>query len=263
MDRTIVVIDADSIPYIAASSKKYDTTSAVDWIVNKILSDTFASQYIMVESSSYNLRKAENPDYKANRVGLTKPDEYDIALAYLRSNYRPVTVNGLEADDVCCVLHQRYNCTLAGIDKDLLQSPGLHYNYRTFTFTNVSQFGDLYILHGKVFSSGKRKLYMQLLEGDRSDNIPGIPGIGPKKAYNLLKDCKSEQELTEVVIGEYMRYYGKAQAIQRYVLNFKMLLMPLNSPDVPDFVPVPITGHPEYNVLDDDEQKDEVLSLPF
>jgi 5'-3' exonuclease len=42
-----------------------------------------------------------------------------------------------------------------------------------------------------------------LLTGDGVDNIPGLKGIGPKKAAKILKDCVTEQELYKAVLEAY------------------------------------------------------------
>jgi 5'-3' exonuclease len=44
---------------------------------------------------------------------------------------------------------------------------------------------------------------MQCLTGDRSDNIKGIDGIGPKKAEKILDGCITEQELFNAVREAY------------------------------------------------------------
>jgi 5'-3' exonuclease len=42
-----------------------------------------------------------------------------------------------------------------------------------------------------------------VLTGDRTDNIIGLKGIGPKKAEKLLKDCKTEREYYDACLKAY------------------------------------------------------------
>jgi len=48
-----------------------------------------------------------------------------------------------------------------------------------------------------------KNFYIQILTGDRVDNIPGLKGIGPVKAKKILKDCQTEQDLFDAVLEKY------------------------------------------------------------
>lgn len=50
--------------------------------------------------------------------------------------------------------------------------------------------------------------YLSLLTGDPTDNIEGVPGIGPKRAEKILKDCETEEEMYEKVFMEYDLKFG-------------------------------------------------------
>ena len=74
------------------------------------------------------------------------------------------------------------------------------------------QYGPRYIdKHGFLELTERKQLkgggdmffYSQMLTGDSVDNIPGLRGCGPAKAYKVLKDCKNEQDLFEAVQWEY------------------------------------------------------------
>ncbi len=43
----------------------------------------------------------------------------------------------------------------------------------------------------------------QLIEGDSTDNIPGLPGVGPVTAKKLLKGLNTREELHNCVKKEY------------------------------------------------------------
>ena len=59
----------------------------------------------------------------------------------------------------------------------------------------------------KLNGAGLKFFYSQLLTGDSVDNYPGLPGYGPKKAFEILENCNSEQELASAVYREYISYY--------------------------------------------------------
>jgi len=50
-----------------------------------------------------------------------------------------------------------------------------------------------------------KSFYIQLLTGDRVDNIQGIRGIGNKKASVLLDGIEEEEELLKVAVEQYER----------------------------------------------------------
>jgi 5'-3' exonuclease len=76
-------------------------------------------------------------------------------------------------------------------DKDLNMIRGWHYNMRKNEKFWVDEDDTLYTF------------YTQVLTGDRVDNIPGLHGIGPKKAEKILKGCKTEDQLYEAVLKAY------------------------------------------------------------
>jgi len=77
------------------------------------------------------------------------------------------------------------------IDKDLDNIRGWHYNF---------QRNDLYYLSEKETI---KHFYKQLLTGDRTDNIPGLKGIGDKRAEKILADLEDEKDLYNAVLEEY------------------------------------------------------------
>jgi DNA polymerase I len=100
--------------------------------------------------------------------------------------------DGIEADDTLGIL-----CThpklvpgkriVVTIDKDLLQIPGHHYNPDRDEKRVVSLDG------------GDRWFFQQVLTGDATDNYPGCPGIGPKRASGILDATEPDTRWSAVV----------------------------------------------------------------
>ena len=92
-------------------------------------------------------------------------------------------------------------------DKDLLQIPGLHiYRGKYLTIDELESV---------------RFLYKQILTGDSTDNIQGVPGIGPVNADKLLNN-QSIINLFDIVLNEYKRYYSDTYLIEFYK-NYQLL----------------------------------------
>lgn len=134
-----------------------------------------------------NYRHSLYSEYKSNRPAL-EPDmkkALTYAHEWLVGEAGAIAADGMEADDLVSIwayecMDLGYNYTICGIDKDLLQIPGIHYN---FTKEEYEQIGP---------SEGHLRLMAQCLTGDNSDNIPGIKGIGPKKAEKILQGVPAE-----------------------------------------------------------------------
>jgi len=86
---------------------------------------------------------------------------------------------------------------IATIDKDLDMIPGEHYNFADAT-------KGLYYVEPDVADT---LFFQQMLTGDSTDNIPGLPGVGKAFGAKLLDDCKTNQEMLDIVMSLYYTYY--------------------------------------------------------
>lgn len=164
--------------------------------VEKLLNVDDIDSYTGFITGKSNYRKdiATENDYKGNRKDAKRPVHYKALREYLMNKWCFELIDGQEADDAIGIaayaLPENQSCIMS-IDKDLDMIRGWHYNF-------VKQ--DLY--HVKEEEAIKN-FYMQILTGDRVDNIPGLKGIGPKKAEKILKDCVNEYQMFEAVLDKY------------------------------------------------------------
>lgn len=144
--------------------------------------------------NNYRSEIATEQAYKGNRKDARKPVHYDSLREYLISKWGFTVVNGQEADDAMGIkayeLPEDSSCIMT-IDKDLDMIRGWHYNF-------VKE--DLYYVTEK---EAIKNFYIQILTGDRVDNIPGIKGIGPVKAKKILENCTTEKSLFKAVSEKY------------------------------------------------------------
>jgi len=114
--------------------------------------------------------------YKGNRAEASKPLAYNDIRQYLLDNYPTVVSNNCESDDcLATALRQagKDKAICVGVDKDLLQVPGLHLNPNK-GFKKVSN------------SEGRTRLFRQAVMGDAVDNIGGAYKVGPKAAAKII-----------------------------------------------------------------------------
>ena len=121
-------------------------------------------------------RKDIYPDYKANRKGSKKPIGFGaLKSEILFHNTNSMQHDRVEADDLVSIIattlrKEEKDYVIVSADKDLRQVPGKHYWF--------DQPEEQYIGHNNAL----RNWWIQVLTGDRTDNIPGCPSIGPVRA---------------------------------------------------------------------------------
>lgn len=179
-------------------------------------------------SGPNNFRKeiAKKKIYKDNRRDSVKPYHYDNLKAYLISSYKAEVSDGIEADDLICIaqteaLAREEETIICSRDKDLRQCQGWAYTWECGAQPEkspyfVKGFGELtphYDKKGKIdrlYGTGNKWFLAQLLMGDSTDHIPGLPGRGPVKVLAKLGEVDNYEQGLKVVIDEYIDYYEDA-----------------------------------------------------
>lgn len=168
-------------------------------LIKSILEATEADDYKIFISGSDNFRHelATIKPYKGNRDPDLKPVYKNELEDHLFYTWKAQVVAGMEADDLLGI-HQDINTVICTTDKDLDQIPGMHYNWGNNLLYNISEADACY------------NFYFQLLMGDPTDNIRGVPGVGRKTAAIILGRCKGEEEMYWETLREYCRTHEKA-----------------------------------------------------
>lgn len=199
-----VLIDGDIVAYRAAASYEGghsgDPYEKADQITQGILDDCSfyadVDAHHMFMSGTTNFRKAiaKTKVYKGNRNPKAKPESLSSVKTYLVDRYDGEFSVDQEADDLIGIYATMYgpaDSIIASIDKDMLQIPAYHYNIVSGSFQKVTD------------SEGTKFFYTQLLTGDPADNIPGVQGVGPKKADKILEGLEDEYEMYEACLNAY------------------------------------------------------------
>ena len=200
----ILLIDADSIYFKAAvvadkmnlsdSRKERAARMKVDQFMFKMEHKFPFAEKLVAIGGSDNFRKTLFPNYKANRPD--KSDEFahilQVSMQHMENRWEARRAHGMEADDLVSIWSSEAKedgeliPIVAGIDKDLRQIPGEHYNYNKEIRDIVSE------------DEANRLLMLQCLTGDSIDNIPGILGMGPVKADKALGSTPKDQRWDRV-----------------------------------------------------------------
>ena len=217
-----LLIDADFLIYSVGfaseeDSEKFAKSRLVETMEDMIYIHLKATSYeaFLTGKNNYRYEIAKTVPYKGNRKDTQKPKHYDALREHMVKRLGAVIVDGQEADDEVAIRMSKEpdKYLLVGVDKDLRQIPGWHHNPHKATTEYIDDF------------TAYKNFCTQLLTGDRVDNIPGLAGIGPKKAEKALSKAKTREELLEDVWSvyqekehtiEYLTEQGQLLWLRRY-----------------------------------------------
>ncbi|MBB4658049.1 DNA polymerase I [Parvularcula dongshanensis] len=157
---------------------------------------------VVFDKSSYTFRNDLYPDYKANRSET--PSDLLLQVPYIKEATRAFGLpcleqEGYEADDIMAT-HSRLaeergaETIIVSSDKDLTQlvTPlTVMYDPMKDKLIGEAEVRERYGVEPS------QMIELQALMGDTSDNVPGVPGIGPKTAAQLLAEFGTLDALLE------------------------------------------------------------------
>ena len=200
-DKPFVVVDGSSYLFRAyhairdLSSSKGEPTNAIFGVLNMLFSllDKYEPKHVAVvfDAPGKTFRDDLFADYKANRPPMPddlRPQIEPLVQAVKAIGLPILRIKGVEADDVIGTLATRAtDIGLATIistsDKDMAQLVNEHVTLvNTMTNTTMDRAG----VHEKFGVWPEQIIDFLALVGDSSDNIPGVPGVGPKTAAKWL-----------------------------------------------------------------------------
>ena len=195
----MLLIDSDFLAYKAAQACEIGIDFGEDVIIaqsqfsdvlrvfhnelNKVTKAMMEDDFILYFSSTENFRKKIYPDYKGHRM-KRKPLGYKRLVNYCRENHNFKLIEGLEADDTIGIEATRFadpNNIIVSPDKDMRQIPSTLWDMKNDVVEITKDDGDRWHL-------------IQSLSGDPTDGYSGCPGIGVKRATELLDKNENKWE---------------------------------------------------------------------
>lgn len=190
-------------------------------------------------SSSY--RKGISPDYKQNRKDKFAEqseeeriafeeffEEFEASLEVLAEDYPILRYKGVEADDIAAHLvkyKEKYDLEyiwLISSDRDwdlLIQEKVGRFSYVTRKEVRLDNWREHYEVTPEEYIS------MKCLTGDKGDNVPGIPGIGPKRAVQLIRDYGDAMDIYNATPLESRYKYIQAlnENAEQLLVNYELM----------------------------------------
>ena len=169
----------------------------------KLIEDYRDDKMIVVfDAARENFRNKIYKDYKANR-GETPEDlipQFEIIRECVNAfNIPQIEIEGFEADDIIatyCKLAEKQNIKsiIVSSDKDLMQLVNKDTEMLDPMKNKIVGIDQVIEKFGLP---PEKVIQIQALTGDTVDNIPGVPGIGPKTALQLIQEFGDVHNLIE------------------------------------------------------------------
>ena len=207
---------------------KYDYIRTIESLAKSYKAGTI----IVCADGGSTYRKEIFPEYKANRkerfADQTEQEarefemfmaEFQDTLTLLKERHPVFHFRGVEADDIAAYITQKINydeCWLISSDKDwdlLISDKVSRFSTVTRKETTVHNWDEHYDFEIEDYISFK------CLCGDKGDNVPGVPGVGPKRAVQLMEQYGSIFDIYDACPLE-----GKYKYIQAVNENAEQLL---------------------------------------
>ncbi len=210
MEKTLYLIDGYGYVYRAfhglpplSNSQGLPTNAAFGFtkMLIKMVNDRAPEYALMLfDTKGPTFRHDIYKEYKANRPPL--PDELRLQFPYIREitnafGFTSLEKSGYEADDLIGTAARLgkeagFNIIIVTADKDMKQLVSDNVTIwdpmKNKTITTQTIIDELGVGPEKVID-------IMALTGDKSDNIPGVPKIGPKTAMKLIGEYGSIEEV--------------------------------------------------------------------
>ena len=207
---------------------KYDYIRTIESLAKSYKAGTI----IVCADGGSSYRKEIFPEYKANRkerfADQTEQEarefemfmaEFQDTLTLLKERHPVFHFRGVEADDIAAYITQKIDydeCWLISSDKDwdlLISDKVSRFSTVTRKETTVHNWDEHYDFEIEDYISFK------CLCGDKGDNVPGVPGVGPKRAVQLMEQYGNIFDIYDACPLE-----GKYKYIQAVNENAEQLL---------------------------------------
>lgn len=243
----IALIDADSIVYVIGWNYREmgtddEVRASCDNFLKDILTLTNSTHYIGVFSPpSEDVFRTEcykYAKYKGNRP--EKPDFIKLWEPVIKNHFHEkhgfICDDTLEADDIVSAAPYILGSSstflppeadpsyiICSPDKDLNQIPGLHYDYKK----------EGSVIENITIDEAFWFFWTQMLTGDGTDNVAGVPGLGPVKTKKIIEELKegSKMEVKRSIKAQYSKYFGEyyGSIIFEETLKTLRLMCPVHS----------------------------------
>ena len=263
-DKTLYLIDGSAYIYRAyhairglTNSQGLPTNAAFGFtrMLIKLMEDQDPEYVVLLfDAKGPTFRHELYHAYKANRPPM--PEDLSVQIPYIKEiskgfNLTVMETSGFEADDLIGTLSRKaeeagFSVVIVTGDKDFVQ---MVTDKTTIWDPMKDKTIDLQTVKESFGVAPSQIIDVMGLAGDASDNIPGVPGIGPKTALSLIKSFGSMDQVYEQVdqITKKKQQNNLVQFKEQALLSKELVTINTS---------VPISFNPEtYKSVEPDHEK--------
>jgi 5'-3' exonuclease len=216
---------------------KYDYARTVESLAKSYNAGTI----IITADGGSSYRKAIHPEYKANRkekyAEQTEQEakefamfmaEFSNTLTLLKEKHTVLQFKGVEADDIAAYISmnlEKFNfdeCWMVSSDRDwdlLITDKVSRFSTVTRKEVTLDTWDEHYDFEVEDYITFK------CLTGDKGDNVPGIPGVGPKRAVDLMQQYGSVFDIYDAcpIDGKYKYIQSLNENAEQLLINVELM----------------------------------------
>lgn len=243
-ENTLLIVDALNLAFRYKHSGATDFAEDYLRTVQSLKKSYKASKVIIAcDQGSSKYRKDLYAEYKQNRKDKFEQqteaekaqfelffEDFTKTLEFIRetTDYPVVRFQGVEADDIAAYIVNRKKSLnvdqiwLISSDKDydlLIQPNVSRFSYVTRKETTWDNWNEHYEFDPEDYIS------IKCLTGDTGDNVPGVPGIGPKRAQQLVSQFGSTYDIiASLPLSSKLKYVQALnESGEQLMLNYKLM----------------------------------------
>ena len=236
----VLIVDAMNVAFRWKHSKDYTFADTYVATVRSLARSYDCGQIIIaadMRGSSY--RKELFPEYKGNRKDLVDAQtpeekaeadrffkEYERTLEEMDKRFTVFRYPGVEADDIAAYLVKRRR--EYGFNKIWLISSDRDWDL--LIKEDVSRFStvtrkEITLDTWPYDVSPEQYLCYKCLIGDKGDNIPGVPGVGPVRAKKVLEEYGTALDICDSapLPGKYKYIEAINNSVDQIRLNHELM----------------------------------------
>jgi 5'-3' exonuclease len=236
----LLVIDGLNLAFRYKYANKKDFAPLYVKTVQSLAKSYNAKRVVVLGDGGSFYREALYPDYKANRKDLRAKqtqqesedfqdflEEFNVAFELLGMQYDTFRFKGVEADDIAAYLVKYYkdnfeHTWLISSDKDwdlLIADNVSRFAYtsrKEITLDTWDQFYDY---------NPAQHISIKVLMGDKGDNVPGVEGIGEKRANTILRDYETAYDVyANLPISSKYKYIQNLNSlVDQLLVNYELM----------------------------------------